>query len=112
MHAMTTITKKFHSLGGKAVINKSAPEKCPRCDASMQGRCWHSYLGHLGLHGLADKYFGGNIEAAQKRLQRNGLARQDPFKGNGAWKPYVPVQEVSKVPDVKLRWEDVGEVSF
>jgi len=82
----------FQSLGGKAVIAKSPPEKCPHCDASMLGRSWHSYLGHLGLHGLADKYFDGDIEAAQKRLRSNGLARQDPFAGNGAWPAYQPVQ--------------------
>ena len=83
--------KKIHSLGGKAIISKPAPDTCPRCGAVMSGRSWHSFLGHLGLHGLADKFFEGDVRAAQKRLRENGRARQDPFPGNGAWKPYQPV---------------------
>jgi len=85
------LKNNFQSLGGKAVIGKSAPEVCPRCEASMSGRSWHSFLGHLGLHGLADKYFEGDISRAQKQLRENGLARQDPFPGNGAWRPYIPI---------------------
>jgi hypothetical protein len=53
-------------LGGKAVASKAPPDRCPRCGRSMAGRVWHSCLGHLGLHGLADKYFGGDMEAAHK----------------------------------------------
>jgi hypothetical protein len=86
--------KTIQSLGGQAVISKSAPAICPRCNASMVGRSWHSFLGHLGLHGLADKYFKGDIQAAQKQLRENGLARQDPFPGNGAWRPYVPIDKL------------------
>jgi hypothetical protein len=86
------MNKKIHSLGGKAVIEKDPPANCPRCGKTMQGRSYHSYLGHLGLHGLADKYFDGDIEAAQKRLRENGRARSDPFPANGAWKPYQPIQ--------------------
>jgi len=85
----------IQSLGGRAVISKAAPTTCPRCGMSMQGRVYHSFLGHLGLHGLADKYFKGDMSAAQKRLQQNGLARQDPFPGNGAWKPYRAVDQTS-----------------
>jgi len=83
--------RSIHSLGGKAVIEKDHPANCPRCGKSMQGRSYHSFLGHLGLHGLADKYFGGDLKAAQKRLRENGRARQDPFPENGAWKPYQPI---------------------
>lgn len=86
--------KKFiHRLGGKAVIGRQPPASCPQCSESMQGRTYHSYLGHLGLHGVANKYFGGDIRAAQKRLRENGLARQDPFTSNGAWKPYRRIYE-------------------
>jgi hypothetical protein len=77
--------------GGRAVIGKMAPDVCPRCGLDMSGRVWHSYLGHLGLHGLADAHFDGDIEAAQARLRENGLARQDPFPGNGAFAAYRPV---------------------
>jgi hypothetical protein len=59
----------------------------------MRERSWHSYLGHLGIHGLADKYFDGDIKAAQTRLRENGLAKQDPFPENKAWRPYQPVQQ-------------------
>lgn len=57
---------------------------CPRCGEDMSGRVWHSFLGHLGLHGLADRYFDGDMQAAQKSLRNNGLARQDPAPWNGA----------------------------
>jgi hypothetical protein len=52
-----------------------------------------TWLGHLGLHGLADKYFDGDIQTAQKRLRENGLARQDPMSYNNAWPKYTPVKE-------------------
>jgi len=78
-------------LGGHAVKDKEPPMVCPRCGRSMARRSWHSYLGHLGLHGLADSCFGGDLQAAQQRLRQNGLARQDPFPENGAWPEYRPV---------------------
>lgn len=84
--------KKIQRLGGQAVIGKAVPARCPRCGQSMQGRVYHSFLGHLGLHGLADKYFEGDLQATQRRLQENGRARQDPFPTNGAWKRYQPIQ--------------------
>ena len=79
--------------GGKAVAKKIPPPFCPRCGKEiMWGSPWHSYLGHLGLHGLADKYFDGDITKAQKRLRENGLARQDPAPWNGAWPKYKPLE--------------------
>ena len=85
----------IQSLGGKAVIDKIPPAYCPRCHKPIEfGTAWHSYLGHLGLHGLADKYFGGDIEAAQKHLRNNGLARLDPAPWNGAWPKYIPIMEL------------------
>jgi hypothetical protein len=82
-------------LGGLAVKEKAPPASCPRCGQSMKGRSWHSYLGHLGLHGLADNHFDGDVEAAQRRLQENGLARQDPAPENGVWPRYRPIMGVS-----------------
>ena len=76
-------------LGGKAVVTKTPPAKCPRCGRPMEGRVWHSYLGHLGLHGLADKHFNGDLVAAHKRLRDNGLARQDAAPWNGAMPKYI-----------------------
>lgn len=79
--------------GGRAVATKQPPDVCPRCNESMTGRNWHSYLGHLGLHGVADRYFDGDTAAAQRRLRKNGQARQDPYPGNGAFAPYRPIME-------------------
>jgi len=82
-------------LGGRAVAKKKPPKVCPECGLSMAGRSWHSYLGHLGLHGLANAHFGGDLDAAQKRLRENGLARQDPAPRNGAWPRYRPVTSMN-----------------
>lgn len=81
-------------LGGKAVAKKHAPPYCPRCGKKFPfAHPWMAYLGHLGLHGLADKYFAGDLVAAQRRLQKNGLARQDPAPWNNAWPKYLSVQD-------------------
>lgn len=85
--------KQGASAGGQAVKDKLPPETCLHCGQRMEGRKWHSYLGHLGLHGLADRYFGGDIQAAQQRLRKNGLAIQDPAPWNGAWSKYRPITE-------------------
>ncbi len=90
--------KKGAPLGGRAVKYKIPPDRCLRCGQSMAGRTWHSYLGHLGLHGLADNHFGGDIKAAQKRLRHNALARQDPAPWNGAWPKYIPVTAEAAAP--------------
>lgn len=88
------LNQHARSLGGKAVAQKHAPLFCTRCGKEF-APCtpWHHYLGHLGLHGLADKYFNGDIAAAQQRLRENGQARQDPAQWNGAFKPYRPIQD-------------------
>lgn len=83
--------KKNASLGGKAVKKKATPDKCPRCGETMAGRKWHSYLGHLGLHGLADHHFSGDMQKAQERLRSNSLAKQDPAPWNNAWPKYRPI---------------------
>jgi len=89
--------KAPQSAGGKAVASKSPPAHCPRCGKPIPfGTPWHAYLGHLGLHGLADKYFSGDLMAAQKHLRNNGLARQDPAPWNNGWPKYSPVMELSR----------------
>jgi len=37
-------------LGGKAIVDKKPPEKCPKCGADMSNKMWHEYLAHLSLH--------------------------------------------------------------
>lgn len=87
-------TKEDCRKGRQAQARAEVPDECPRCEKSLVGYSFNRYLGHLGLHGLADNKFKGDIEAAQEHLQRNGLARQDPAPWNGAWRPYVPVEEL------------------
>ena len=90
---MTTETTPQRA-GGLAVGDKHPPAYCPRCGKEiMWGTSWYGYLGHLGLHGLADRWFGGDIKAAQKRLRENGLARQDPRPENRAFRRYRPVTD-------------------
>ena len=90
------------SAGGRAIAQKSAPAYCPRCGKPFPfAHPWMAYLGHLGLHGLADRYFGGDFNAAQKHLRNNGLARQDPAPWNKAWPRYSPVtQRQNNQPNV------------
>jgi hypothetical protein len=52
-----------------------------------------SYLGHKGLHGLADRYFSGCPSSAARHLALNAVAKYDPAPWNGAFryqfiKPY------------------------
>jgi hypothetical protein len=85
--------KKGRRLGGLAVRDKTPPDICPQCGRSMAGRSWHSFLGHLGLHGLADAHFDGDLRAAQERLRVNALASQNRG-GHPLWR-YRPVQEAT-----------------
>jgi hypothetical protein len=85
--------------GGRAVIPRVPPPTCTRCGKSMAGRSWHSYLGHRGLHGLADSRFGGDLEACQRHLRDNGLARQDPYPENKIWPRYKHLPHPPPGPD-------------
>lgn len=86
-------------LGGKAITTKLAPvDACQRCGRSMlsgdgRRKGYMSYIAHLGLHGLADNHFGGDIEVAQRRLRENGMAKADPVPENGMYPRYRPVME-------------------
>lgn len=93
--------KAIASLGGQSLKAKPAPASCERCGKSFSGKMWHSFLGHLGLHGLADRHFRGDIKAAQRRLQRNGLAKQDPAPWNGAWPKYKPILTPARIVELE-----------
>jgi hypothetical protein len=69
----------------QTVKNASSPEIY-----LTEGSCKNP---HLGLHGLADKYFDGDIDAAQRRLRQNEIAGQDPAPWNGAFPKYRRVTE-------------------
>jgi hypothetical protein len=71
---------------------KYAPAYCEKCHEPLPFTyTWRNYLGHLGLHGLADSRFNGDIRAAQKHLRQNGLAKQDVAPWNNAWPKYKPL---------------------
>ena len=70
-----THNRKIAHLGGLAVKSKQPPATCPKCQRAMAGRTWHSYLGHLGLHGLADKYFHGNLVKASRSLKSHQIEK-------------------------------------
>lgn len=80
------------SKGGRAVAGKAPPKRCHRCRQSMAGKSWHGYLGHLGLHGFADRYFCGDMSKAARHLVKNSLAKYDPAPWNGAYPKYKPAQ--------------------
>lgn len=102
------------ALGGIATKELSPPARCPRCGASMRGRSWHSYLGHKGMHGLADRAFAGNVSAAARQMAKNALARAENGAtwANGAWlgayKPLIPYRRLEKAT-VKT---DFGKIKF
>ncbi len=83
------LTRKERSRGGRALADKEPPDTCPRCGEDMTGRCWYSYIGHLGLHGFADNHFDGDTRAAQRQLRRNGRAVQNPSGDGVAYPIYV-----------------------
>jgi hypothetical protein len=77
----------------RAQARATVPALCPHCGKQLQGYSFNRYLGHLGLHGLANNHFEGDVEAAQRRLQQNALAlaEQGASWSNGAWGEYKPI---------------------
>jgi ATP-dependent exoDNAse (exonuclease V) beta subunit len=73
------------ALGGLAVKSHLFPARCPRCRVSLAGKTYHGYLGHMGMHTYADRYYCGDTSAAARQLAYNGLASQDPMPWNGAF---------------------------
>jgi ATP-dependent exoDNAse (exonuclease V) beta subunit len=104
------MTPYIQSLGGLALASKVPPKRCPRCYADFRSRSWYSWLAHKGLHGLADRYFGGSLAKAAERLARNGLAKQDPAPWNGAFKhkpikPFIPKETQVKTDFTKIKFD-------
>lgn len=97
------------ALGGLAVKNRTPPKRCLRCGADFRRKTYHQYLGHMGLHGYADRYFCGDISKAARRLARNGLASQDPFPWNGAFKRKPATIFKPKGPKMKT---DFSQIKF
>lgn len=93
--------------GGLAVRNRTPPAMCPRCQKSFKGRSYHSYLAHKGLHGYADKYHGGDISRAAKRLALNSVAKYDPAPWNGAFKYKPATLFKPKENPVKTNFSDI-----
>lgn len=95
MSKLSAAQLEVRRLGGLAVRSKTPPDVCPDCGRQIAeaGYTWHQWLGHRGLHGLADRYFDGDVEDCQRRLRRNGIARGDPAPWNNAMPRYIPVQE-------------------
>lgn len=87
--------------GGLAVKEKYAPTApCPHCGKVFPFLAsWMSWIGHMGLHSTANRYFDGDISAAARQLAYNGLAAQERGAAwsNGAWqRKYKPIKPVSQ----------------
>lgn len=99
------------SAGGLAVKSTPFPMRCPRCRASLAGKTYHGYLGHMGLHTYADRYYCGHMSAAARQLAYNGLASQDPMPWNGAfqWRKKSAQIYQAKEPIMKT---DFSQIKF
>lgn len=73
------------SKGGEAVKGLTPPDKCPNCGASMTGRSWHSYLGHLAIEKTSAKY---GFTPHEFNLVLIGLYG-DPHPENGAFSQHI-----------------------
>lgn len=87
------LTLNDRRAGGLTTSAKIAPRgtRCPRCGKSFSGKPWMAYIGHKGLHGLADRYFSGCLSSAARRMALNSVAKYDPAPWNGAFQ-YKPIQ--------------------
>lgn len=88
--------------GGLAVAKKECPTApCPRCGKVFPFlSSWMSWIGHMGLHSTADRYFDGDMSAAARQLAYNALAAEERGKSwsNGAWlRNYRPIKPVSQI---------------
>lgn len=76
------------------------PATCPRCGKAITS--WRHWLGHQGLHALADRYFSGDVAKAQEHLRRNGYAKL--YEGISYYKAdvfgrYIPLADLADLPD-------------
>lgn len=84
--------------GGQTTARLAPPALCPRC-GPRTFKNWLAYIGHLGLHTFADRYAGGDLHLAAHKLNLVGLAVQDPFPRNGAFREAQQVaDQIRKKP--------------
>lgn len=76
-------SKAERQRGGQTTAALTGAYTCPRCKRKYTRHC--EYAGHLGLHGFADKYTNGDMQAAARKFNLLGIAAGDPFPANGAF---------------------------
>ena len=69
--------------GGRTTAGKVAPAACRKCGKTFSSHL--AYAGHLGLHGLADRYCGGDMKEALTKFNLLGIAATDCCPANGAF---------------------------
>lgn len=99
------------AMGGLAVKSHPFPARCPRCRQSLAGKNYHGYLGHMGMHTYADRYFCGNLSAAARQLAFNGLASQDPAPWNGAFQQHKKSAKIYKAKEPTMP-TDFSQIRF
>lgn len=101
-------TKKECKRGGKNVARMSGGV-CSKCGAYFST---HAKLaGHLGLHGFADRFCGGDVIAARSKLSIMGAAMSDPVPENGAFSEgHELLAQVGKVCQKAQRAEQNNQI--
>ena len=84
MSARHIFTHEECSQGGRATAALPGGI-CPRPDCVSSFDTRMQLLGHLGLHGFADRFTGGDLIKARLKLGLTGAAATDPAPWNGAF---------------------------
>jgi hypothetical protein len=93
-------TRAERQRGGRITAAKAAPGPCPKCGKTFPSHL--AYAGHLGLHGLADRYCQGDLKQAVVKFNLLGIAATDSHPGNGAFARAHQVQaEIQNNPEVR-----------
>ena len=82
MSTRHVFTKEECSRGGLAAARLPGGT-CEKCNTSFRSHM--KLIGHLGLHGFADRFANGNLDKARLLLGLTGAAATDPFPQNGAF---------------------------